>query len=169
MKNRQQHTVPLGAAAVELLLGLPREGDFVFVGMQKGAPLSAPAMAQVLARLGYGEIATPHGLRSSFRDWGAERSHFPREVLELALAHTVGAASGAARRLFGKRRLLTWAKYATSPPAGRCRAKAGQRDREPQIGYGALEAGARAYNAATAEASWRWAIFMDEARQATNF
>ena len=65
----------------------------VFVGMQKGAPLSPPAMAQVLARLGYDEIATPHGLRSSFRDWGAECSHFPREVLEHALAHSVGDAS----------------------------------------------------------------------------
>jgi integrase len=121
MKNRQEHTVPLSAAVVALLRGLPREGDFVFVGMQKGAPLSAPAMAQVLARLGYGEIATPHGLRSSFRDWGAECSHFPREVLEHALAHTVGAASERAyarSNLLARRRSLmeAWARFCTSPP-----------------------------------------------------
>jgi integrase len=121
MKNRQEHTVPLSAAVVELLRRLPREADFVFVGMQKGAPLSAPAMAQVLARLGYGEVATPHGLRSSFRDWGAECSHFPREVLEHALAHSVGDASERAyarSKLFGKRRALmqAWARFCTSPP-----------------------------------------------------
>ena len=93
----------------------------VSVGMQKGAPLSPPAMAQVLARLGYDEIATPHGLRSSFRDWRAERSHFPSEVLEHALAHSVGDASERAyarSKLFGKRRALmqAWARFCTSPP-----------------------------------------------------
>ena len=108
MKNCQEHAVPLSAAVVELLHGLPREGDFVFIGARKGAPLSSTAMPQVLERLGYGAVATPHGFRSSFRDWGAERSHFPREVLEHALAHTVGDASERAyarSKLFGKRRL----------------------------------------------------------------
>jgi integrase len=122
MKNRQEHAVPLSAAVVELLRGLPREGELVFIGGRKGAPLSGASMAQVLQRLGYGDVATSHGFRSSFRTWGAECSHFPREVLEHALAHTVGDASErsyARSKLFGKRRLLmaAWAKYATSPPA----------------------------------------------------
>jgi integrase len=122
MKNRQAHAVPLSAPVLELLRGLPREGELVFVGARPGVPLSVTAMAEVLKRLGYGAVATPHGFRSSFRDWGAERSHFPREVLEHALAHTMGNASERAyarSKLFGKRRLLmeAWAKYATSPPA----------------------------------------------------
>jgi integrase len=116
MKNRQPHDVPLSAAAVALLRGLPREGDLVFVGGRKGAPLSGAAMPQVLERLGYGDVASPHGFRASFRTWGAERSHFPREVLEHALAHTVGDASErsyARSKLFGKRRLLmaAWARF----------------------------------------------------------
>ena len=65
------------AAAFLAASALASTANDVFVGMQKGAPLSPPAMAQVLARLGYDEIATPHGLRSSFRDWRAECSHFP--------------------------------------------------------------------------------------------
>jgi integrase len=123
MKNRQEHSVPLSEAVVELLRGLPREGELVFISARKGVPLSGSAMPQVLERLGYGEIATPHGFRSSFRDWDAECSHFPREVLEHALAHTVGDASErsyARSKLFGKRRSLmeAWAKYVTSPLVG---------------------------------------------------
>jgi integrase len=122
MKSRQEHAVPLSAAVVELLRGLPREGDLVFISARKGAPLSGAAMPQVLERLGYGDVASPHGFRASFRTWGAECSHFPREVLEHALAHTVGDASErsyARSKLFGKRRLLmaAWSKYATSSPA----------------------------------------------------
>ena len=122
MKNRQPHAVPLTPAVVELLRGLPREGELVFISARKGAPLSGATMTEVLRTLGYGAVATVHGFRSSFRDWGAECSHFPREVLEHALAHTVGDASERAyarSKLFGKRRLLmeAWAKYATSPPA----------------------------------------------------
>ena len=122
MKNRQAHAVPLAPAVVELLGGLPREADdgFVFISSRKGAPLGVTAMAEVLQRLGNGAVATVHGFRSSFRDWGAECSHFPREVLEHALAHTVGDASERAyarSKLFGKRRLLmeAWAKYCVSP------------------------------------------------------
>jgi integrase len=125
MKAREPHAVPLSSAAVELLRELPREGgddSHVFVGTQPGRGLSVTAMAATLKRLGYGEVATPHGLRSSFRDWGAERSHFPREVLEHALAHAVGDASERAyprSKLFGKRRLLmeAWARFCMSPPA----------------------------------------------------
>jgi integrase len=32
----------------------------------------------------------PHGFRSTFRDWAAERTNFPREVAEAALAHIAG-------------------------------------------------------------------------------
>jgi hypothetical protein len=97
-------------------------GELVFISARQGAPLSGAAMPRVLERLGYGGVASPHGFRSSFRDWGAERSHFPREVLEHALAHTVGDASERAyarSKLFGKRRLLmaAWARHCMAPPA----------------------------------------------------
>jgi len=125
MKAREKHLVPLSAAAVELLKRLPRErGDagFVFIGAHEGAALSVTAMGQLLKRLGYGEIATPHGLRSSFRDWAAEQTNVPREVAEHALAHAVGNESERAyarSKLFDKRRKLmeAWGKFCCTPPA----------------------------------------------------
>ena len=38
----------------------------------------------------------PHGFRSSFRDWAAELTNHPREVVEAALAHVVGNQTEAA-------------------------------------------------------------------------
>ena len=60
--------------------------------------------------------AVPHGFRSSFRDWAAERTHCPREVVEAALAHVVSNATEAAyarSNLFDRRRRLMedWAAY----------------------------------------------------------
>jgi integrase len=62
---------------------------------------------------------TAHGFRSAFRDWAAERTNFPREVCEMALAHTIKDKAEAAYRrgdLLDKRRSLmnAWAAYATS-------------------------------------------------------
>jgi integrase len=67
---------------------------------------------------------TVHGLRSSFRDWTAERTNFPREVCEMALAHSVGNAVEAAYRrgdLFEKRRklMLAWSSYVLTVPSGK--------------------------------------------------
>ena len=66
--------------------------------------------------------AVPHGFRSSFRQWAAERTNIPREVAEFALAHVVGdAAERAYQRsdLFDKRRdlMTAWARYLDSAPA----------------------------------------------------
>jgi len=65
-----------------------------------------------------GVDATSHGFRSSFRDWAAEQTSFPREVCEAALAHTVENKVEAAYRrgdLLEKRRELmeAWANYAS--------------------------------------------------------
>jgi integrase len=65
---------------------------------------------------------TPHGFRSSFRDWVAERTNFPAEVAEMALAHTVADAVERAYRrgdLFEKRRQLmdSWATFCATVPA----------------------------------------------------
>jgi integrase len=64
---------------------------------------------------------TAHGFRSSFRDWASERTHFAREVCEMALAHTIRDKAEAAYRrgdLFDKRRelMVAWAQFATSKP-----------------------------------------------------
>ena len=60
--------------------------------------------------------AVPHGFRSSFRDWAAERTNIPREIAEHALAHVVGDAAELAYRrtdFYEKRRALmeSWAAY----------------------------------------------------------
>ena len=54
------------------------------------------AMVEVLRRMGRGDI-TVHGFRSTFRDWAAERTNFPSEVVEMALAHAVGNKEGRGR------------------------------------------------------------------------
>jgi integrase len=59
---------------------------------------------------------TAHGFRSSFRDWAAEQTHYPAEMAEMALAHTVGSKVEAAYRrgdMFEKRRqmMADWAAW----------------------------------------------------------
>jgi integrase len=87
----REHRVPLSGAAVAILEEMMkiRESDFVFPGGKRGKPLSNMAMLAVLKRTGRSDL-TAHGFRSSFRDWATERTNFPREVAEMALAHTVG-------------------------------------------------------------------------------
>jgi integrase len=66
-----------------------------------------------------GVAAVPHGFRSTFRDWCAEQTDYPREVAEMALAHAIGNKVEAAYRrgdLFEKRKQLMteWSVYAHS-------------------------------------------------------
>src|SRR6516164_7069138 len=65
---------------------------------------------------------TTHGFRSTFRDWAAECTAFPREVIEMAMAHAVGDETEAAyfrSDLFEKRRRLmeAWADFCAMAPA----------------------------------------------------
>ncbi len=115
MKTAREHRVPLPPRAVALLRALPNLGDFVFPGRAKDKPLSNMAMLQLLERMGRADL-TVHGFRSTFRDWAAERTNFPREVCEMALAHAVEDVTEAAYRrgdLFDKRRRLMeeWARH----------------------------------------------------------
>ena len=78
------------------------------------------AFLMLLSSMGCGDL-TAHGFRSSFRDWAAERTTFPAEVAEMALAHAVSDKVEAAYRrgdLFQKRRQLSdaWAKFCATPP-----------------------------------------------------
>lgn len=120
MKAGKVHRVPLSPAAVALLKALPKlEGsEFVFPAT-RGGPLSDMTLSAVTRRMG--ADAVPHGFRSTFRDWCAEHTNYPREVAEQALAHTISNAVEAAYRrgdLFDKRRRLMneWAKFCASTP-----------------------------------------------------
>lgn len=99
MKAGRPHRVPLSGGAIALLKPLAdaRVGPFVFPGQKLSRPLSSMAMAMLLRRL-EPKGATVHGFRSSFRDWAAEQTSFPREIAEAALAHTIGDATERAYR-----------------------------------------------------------------------
>lgn len=123
MKAGKEHRVPLSPAALAMLerMAAARTGDFVFPGAKAGQPLSSMALAMALRRMGRGDI-TPHGFRSSFRDWAGETTAHPREAIEHALAHQLrdkAEAAYARGDLFTKRRRLMadWAAFVASPPA----------------------------------------------------
>jgi integrase len=125
MKSGREHRAPLSAAALEIVenMGETRQGDHVFAGRTSGSPLGRMALLDQLARMGRARDVTPHGFRSTFRDWCAERTNFPAEVAEMALAHTIGDRVEAAYRrgdLFQKRRQLmdVWAKFCAEASTG---------------------------------------------------
>lgn len=115
MKAGNEHRVPLSTEIISLLKNLPRFGDsdFLFPN-NKGSQLSDMTLTAVLRRMK--RPVTAHGFRSTFRDWAAERTNYPRDVAEMALAHTIESKVEAAYRrgdLFEKRRrmMLEWAKF----------------------------------------------------------
>jgi integrase len=121
MKAGKQHRVPLSDRAVALLDALPREegSDFVFIGSGKGKPLSNMALLMTLRRMKRTDLTT-HGFRSTFRDWAAEQTAYPNELVELAMAHTIANKVEAAYRrgdMFERRRRLMadWAAYCAKP------------------------------------------------------
>jgi integrase len=127
MKAHKEHRVPLSDAAMAIVerMAAVRTSDYIFPGQRGGQPLSASgALLAVLERMGWADLTT-HGFRSTFRDWCAERTAYPAEVAEMALAHSVGSAVEQAYRrsdLFDRRRRLMddWARYcsATVPTTG---------------------------------------------------
>lgn len=121
MKMGKEHRVPLAASAIALLNDLPREGDLAFPGAKENAGLSDMSLTAVLRRMKRTDI-TVHGFRSTFRDWCAESTNFPREVCEHALAHSLPDKVEAAYRrgdLLDKRVQLmkAWADYCAKPQA----------------------------------------------------
>lgn len=119
MKMKQIHAVPLTDPAYELLQALHerRRDEWVFPGNKRDKPLSGMVLEMQLRRMEFGHY-TPHGFRSSFRDWAGDETEFPREVAEGCLAHKVGDATENAYRrstAIKKRRnlLMAWANYIT--------------------------------------------------------
>ncbi len=117
MKANRQHRVPLCGRALEILeeartLG-KGAGPLVFT-RGEGKPLNDKELRWLVREQGI--AAVPHGFRSSFRDWAAEETDHPREVIEAALAHVVRnrvEAAYARSDLFERRRVLMndWARY----------------------------------------------------------
>src|SRR4029077_9475117 len=112
---------PLSDAALKVVKTMAPAGTgktpdgFVFEGGKRGRPLSNMSLLMLLRRMKRDDL-TAHGFRSSFRDWAAERTNFPSEVAEMALAHTIsGKVEQAYRRsdLFERRRriMAEWAKF----------------------------------------------------------
>jgi len=127
MKGRRgrtrAHRVPLSARMFEIIDALPKAdgNEYLFQGLRKGKHLSDGALRVLLIRMGIAH-ATTHGFRATFKTWAQERTRFPREVIEKALAHTVGDETEQAYDrgdLFEKRRQLmeAWAGYCASEPA----------------------------------------------------
>ncbi len=119
MKMKLPHTVPLADPAYNLLQSLfkLRSNDWIFPGQSREKPLSSMVLEMQLRRMDFAHF-TPHGFRSSFRDWAGDETEYPREVAEGCLAHKVGDATENAYRrstaIKKRGNLLTaWASFIT--------------------------------------------------------
>jgi integrase len=135
MKGKKEHKVPLSDAALAVLARMEkiRAGEFVFYNGDGDKPLSDAATGALVDRMNAaneragrakwidpqsGKAIVPHGFRSSFRTWAGDKTNFPREVVEKALAHLVGDETERAYdrgNLFEKRKDLmdAWASFMT--------------------------------------------------------
>ena len=125
MKMEREHVVPLSARCLEILeqaRGLRRDHALIFPDNDSGRVMPENRFLVARDTLGYDkERCTPHGFRSSFRDWAAEETSFSSEVVEMALAHAIPNKIEAAYRrgqLLSKRFALmeAWAAFACPPP-----------------------------------------------------
>lgn len=132
MKKEREHRVPLSSGALALLKNVPRfEGSDLVFPAPRGGELSDMTLSAAMRRLHEADVKTtgvgfvdrvsarpavPHGLRSTFRDWVAERTSFPGDMAEVALAHKVSNSVEAAYRrgdMVEKRRLMmqAWSDF----------------------------------------------------------
>ena len=108
--------MPLSVPTLKVLECLPsHDEDFIFPGLKVDRPLSNMALVVLLGRMKRSDL-TVHGFRSTFRNWAAERTSFPREVAEAALAHVLDDKTEAAYQrgdmLEKRRRLMdAWAEF----------------------------------------------------------
>jgi integrase len=125
MKAGNEHRVPLCSRALAILQAIRPiqvNGDaYVFPGSKPRKPQSNMVFLMLLRRMKRGDL-TAHGFRATFKTWATERTNFPREVVEAALAHVAGDKLEAAYQrgdIFDKRlRLMTaWADYCCAKPA----------------------------------------------------
>jgi integrase len=125
MKAHREHRVPLAAPALAVLdemqaLRADTDDATVFPGGKAGQSLSNMAFLMLLRRMEFGDL-TAHGFRATFKTWASERTSFQNEIVEAALAHTIGGKVERAYRrgdMFEKRRRLMqqWASFCASTP-----------------------------------------------------
>jgi integrase len=118
MKGGRKHRVPLSAAAMAVLNRMKTTDDEFIFSNEPGRGLGKGALAKQLK----GRNCTVHGFRAAFRTWASERTNFPRELVEVGLAHVVGDKVEEAYQrgdmLEKRRRLMTaWADYCAKPAA----------------------------------------------------
>jgi integrase len=118
-KSGRIHRVPLSESAIKLLSTLPQSNEFVFPSTIPGQCLGRNVMIDLLKGMNGGGL-TVHGFRSTFSDWARDRTAYPRDVVEQALAHAIKDKSEAAYRrgdaLDKRRRLMQdWSRYCSSP------------------------------------------------------
>jgi integrase len=123
MKGGRVHRVPMSARALEIAKAMheTRISDFVFPGQRANRPMAAVTFEKLLRKMKV-KGATPHGFRSSFRDWAGNETGYPRDLIETALAHLIGdQAEQAYRRsdaLEKRRQLMTaWDSYCSTLPS----------------------------------------------------
>ena len=124
MKAGKDHRIPLAKPAVAILTSMQvkrsNATDLVYPGInRRDRPLSDMALTMFLRRLG--ASITVHGFRSTFRDWVAEQTNYPREIAEAALAHQLAdkvERAYARTDYFVRRTALMddWAKYCSQEP-----------------------------------------------------
>jgi integrase len=125
MKSHREHRVPLAERAIAIVreMEAARTDDHVFPGQRRGRPLSNMSMEMLLRRM-KADGVTVHGFRSAFRDWAGDKTTFPREVAEAALAHSIENETEAAYRrsdaLEKRRRLMdAWAAFCAAGHGGK--------------------------------------------------
>lgn len=136
MKAKVEHTIPLcprALAIVKQQLGEANDQSWLFLGGREGRHLSNMAMLELVRGMGTknaaGDAITVHGFRSSFRQWAAEQTTYPREIAEHALAHRLPDKVEAAYQrstMVDKRRalMIDWANFVSgSVPHGRHKKK----------------------------------------------
>jgi integrase len=124
MKAEREHRVPLSKRVLDILeiVGQNKQNEYVFPGhsIAKNSHLSTGAFLAVMKKMPDFKQYTPHGLRSTFRDWAAETTSYSNETLELALAHTIKNQAEAAYRrgdqLEKRLKLMQqWQQYVETP------------------------------------------------------
>lgn len=148
MKMGKEHRVPLSARAVKMLEALPKlEGNPLVFPAARGGKLSDMTLSATMKRMHEAEVAqggtgfldrtsnrpaVPHGLRSTFRDWVGEKTAFPGDMAEVALAHKISNAVEASYRrgdMIDKRRRMMgqWAQFLNGTDSGGAVIKLGNR------------------------------------------
>ena len=115
MKSGKPHRIPLTAGALDLITS---KSGLLFPGVKPGKPMSDWTMLRLVQSMD--PTLTVHGFRSTFSDWARDTTSYPRDVIEMALAHTIRDKSEAAYRrgdALDKRRKLmeAWAQYCSAP------------------------------------------------------